>query len=154
MRQSLSLEARASETSERSARGPAGAVLLAIALTVVFATAVVLDHVSVQSLRDHATVLYRPHAEAPSTGLLYGVLYTVAGVAALLWLAALRATRARRGFAVATILVAVTINACLATALLVSTEYGIRVFPPVWGALAALPSAAGLMAVALQVPRR
>jgi hypothetical protein len=130
------------------------AVLLAIALTLVFAGTTAFDQVGARSLSDHAAALYLPHAKEPRAGLLYGLLYTVAGVGALLWLAALRSTRARKGFAVSTILVVVAINTCLAVALLVSTEYGARVFPPVWGVLAALPSAAGLVAVALQIRRR
>jgi hypothetical protein len=154
MRQSLSNQFGTTDGAGRAPRGASGAVLLAIALTMVFAATAAIDQVSARSLSDHATALYALHAKAPRAELLYGLLYTVAGVAALLWLAALRSTRARSGFAALTILLAVTINSCLAGALLVSTEYGTRVFPPVWGVLAALPSAAGLMAVALQVRRR
>jgi len=42
----------------------------------------------------------------------------------------------------------------LALLLLVSTEYGAQIFPPLWGILAVLPPAAGILAVVLLFRRR
>ena len=47
-----------------------------------------------------------------------------------------------------------TITAALALLLLVSTEYGAQIFPPLSGILAVLPPAAGILAVVLLFRRR
>ena len=47
-----------------------------------------------------------------------------------------------------------TITAALALLLLVSTEYGAQIFPPLWGILAILPAAAGALGVVLLRRRR
>jgi hypothetical protein len=46
------------------------------------------------------------------------------------------------------------ITAALAVLLLASTEYGAQIFPPVWGILALLPPAAGVVASVLLLRRR
>jgi hypothetical protein len=45
--------------------------------------------------------------------------------------------------------VVIAITAALSVFLLVSTEYGAPIFPPLWGILASLPPAAGVLAVVL-----
>ncbi|SDR88945.1 hypothetical protein [Actinopolymorpha singaporensis] len=97
---------------------------------------------------------YHCSRAAAGAVLTYGLIYyTVAILDALLWLATLRATRARgvRGPVTAWIVVAVT--ATLALTLLGASEYGTAIFPPLWGILAALPAVAGIIAV-LRMRRR
>ena len=47
-----------------------------------------------------------------------------------------------------------TVTGALALLLLVSSEYGAQIFPPLWGILAILPAAAGAFAVVLLRRRR
>ncbi|MGW0231544.1 hypothetical protein ACWDWO_24825 [Actinopolymorpha singaporensis] len=96
---------------------------------------------------------YHCSRASAGAGLTYGLIYTVAILDAVLWLATLRATRARgvRGPVTAWIVVAVT--ATLALTLLGASEYGTAIFPPLWGILAALPAVAGIIAV-LRMRRR
>lgn len=123
------------------------AVLAAIALSAVLAAVAIADQVAVHSLSDHASAMYAPYGKDPSPGLLYGLIYTVAGLGALLWLTVLRSTRARRRLVpVATTVVVTAITASLALTLLVITEYGSQIFPPLWAILAALPPAVGIVA--------
>jgi hypothetical protein len=114
------------------------------ALPVVFSAALavvaLVDQVGGQSLAEHATALYEPHGKELAPGLLYGLLYTVAVVGAVLWLLV---ARRRAALAIAVI----TINAGLALLLLTATEYGGQIFPPMWGALALLPPVAGVVAL-------
>jgi hypothetical protein len=67
----------------------------------------------------------------------------VAAVGALLWLLVTRAVRARRRSARVLAVVMTVITAALALLLLVSSEYGSPVFPPLCGTLAFLPPVAG-----------
>jgi hypothetical protein len=112
-----------------------------------------VDQTSVHSLSDHATAMYAQHGKEPSHGLLYGLIYTVAGLEALLWLGVLKSVRPGGRLAPVATLVAVAISALLALTLLLTTEYGKEVFPPVWGVLAGLPAAAGAIASALLLRR-
>jgi hypothetical protein len=125
-----------------------------VVLSVVLAAAAVVDQIGGQSLTDHATALYAPYGTRPDPNLLYGLVYTVALVGALLWLLVFRAVRSRRRSAPVLAVVVVTITAALAVLLLVSTEYGGQIFPPVWGILALLPPAAGVCTAALLVRHR
>src|ERR1044072_8604869 len=139
MRQSL---------SERRS-GPARAVLAAIALSVVLVVAALIDQVGGRSLAAHATDMYAPYGKQPSSGLLYGLLYTVAVVGALLWSVVLRpARRAGRSAPVLAVVLTV-VRAGLAVLLLAAAEYGAAIFPPLWGLLALLPRVAGVVAAGL-----
>lgn len=135
MRQSL---------SERPA--PARAVTAAIALPVVLVVAALIDQAGGRSLANHAIAMYAPYGKAPSSGLLYGLLYTVAVVGALLWLVVLRPARNGRRSAPVLAVVMVVITAALALLLLTSAEYGSAIFPPLWGILALLSPVAGVVA--------
>lgn len=66
----------------------------------------------------------------------------------------IRAVRSRRRSAPVLAAAVTTITAGLALLLLVSTEYGAQIFPPLWGILAILPAAAGALAVVLLRRRR
>jgi hypothetical protein len=122
---------------------------LAAALSVVLAAAAMVDQLGVHSLTDHATAMYAPYGKQPDPGLLYGLVYAVAVVGALLWLPVIRVVRSRSRLAPVLAVVVITVTAALAMLLLGSTEYGAQVFPPLWGVLAILPPAAGVLAVVL-----
>jgi hypothetical protein len=100
-------------------------------------------------LIDHAITAYASYDKQPSAGLLYGLVYTVAVVDALLWLLVMGVARANRRIAAILGVFVVLLTAGLAALLLASSEYGVRIFPPLWGTLALLPAAAGVVAVAL-----
>ena len=88
---------------------------------------------------DHAAAMYAPYGKRPDPNLLYGLVYTVAAVGALLWLLVIRAVRSRRRSAPVLAVAVTTITAALALLLLASTEYGAQIFPPLWGILAFRP---------------
>ncbi len=154
MRQSLS-ESSTRRTGEapRNTRAAAGAVKAAVALSILLAIVALIDQLGVHSLSDHAQAMYAPYGKDPGAGLLYGLLYTVAVVDALLWLAALRATRSRGARGPVTTWIVVAVTAALALMLFTVSEYGSAIFPPLWGILAALPAVAGVIA-ALRMRRR
>jgi hypothetical protein len=118
-------------------------VYLAVALSAVLVIAAIIDQTGSRSLADHVTTMYAPYGKRPDPNLLYGLVYTVAVVGALLWLPVIRAVRSRRRSAPVLAAVVTTITAALALLLLASTEYGAQIFPPLWGILAFLPPAAG-----------
>jgi hypothetical protein len=124
-------------------------VLLAIALSAALAVAAIVDQAGGRSLADHVTAMYAPYGQQPDPGLLYGLVYAVAAVGALLWLLVVRAVRSHRRSAPVLAVVMTAITAALALLLLVASEYGSRIFPPLWGILAFLPAAAGALAVVL-----
>jgi hypothetical protein len=147
MRQSLSDPRRVS--AEPSTRSAAGAVMSAVVLSAVLLVAAIIDQIGGHSLSDHATALYAPYGQRPDPNLVYGLVYTVAAAGVVLWLLVLRAARSRRRSAPVLAVVVIAITAALAMLLLFSTEYGGRIFPPLWGILASLPPAAGIVAVVL-----
>jgi heme/copper-type cytochrome/quinol oxidase subunit 4 len=158
MRQSLSnsVEARPRPpATTRDRRGAARAATAAAVLSAVLPLAALVDQVGMRSLADHAAALDAPSGTRPDPGLLYGLVYSVAVVEVSLWLLATRAVRSRRPSATVLAVAATTITVSLAVLLLVSREYGVQVFPPLWGVLAVLPAAAGSIAAALLLrPRR
>jgi hypothetical protein len=155
MRQSLSenrsiyLSSWSPSAATRNWRAAGRAVLLAIALSAVLAVVAIVDQASGRSLADHVTAMYAPFGKRPDPGLLYGLVYAVAAVGALLWLLVVRAVRSHRRSAPVLAVVMTVITAGLALLLLVASEYGSRIFPPLWGILAFLPAAAGALAVVL-----
>jgi hypothetical protein len=124
-----------------------------VVLSIVLAAAAIADQAGSRSLIDHATTAYAPYGKQPSAGLLYGIVYSVAVVDALLWLLVTGLARAHRRLAAAVGVLVVLVSAGLAALLLASSEYGFRIFPPVWGTLALLPAAAGVLAVVLLLRR-
>jgi hypothetical protein len=70
-------------------------------------------------------------------------------VGALLWLPVARAVRSRRRPAMVLTVVVTTVTAALALLLLGTQGYSAQIFPPLWGTLALLPTAAGAFTVAL-----
>jgi hypothetical protein len=138
MRQSLSDSGTAARTTT-----------LAVALSAVLAAATAVDHAGAHSLIDHATALYAPSGTPPDPALLYGLVYAVAAVEALLWLAVLHAVRSSSRWTTSLTVAVVAITAALGALLLTASEYGQRIFPPLWGVLALLPAVAGFVSVVL-----
>jgi hypothetical protein len=124
-------------------------VLLAIALSAVLVAVAIIDQTGGRSLAEHASAMYAPYGKRPDPSLLYGLVYTVAAVGVLLWLLVLRVVQSRGRSAPILAVVVTTVTAALALLLLVSSEYGTQIFPPLWGILAILPAAAGILAAVL-----
>jgi cytochrome bd-type quinol oxidase subunit 2 len=153
MRQSLS-ETRSTyhrppEPATRNWRAAARAAKLAVALPAVLVVAAIIDQAGGRSLADHAAALYAPYGKEPDPNLLYGLLYAVAAVGALLWLLVIRSVRSRRRSAPVLAVVMTVITAGLGLLLLGASEYGSQLFPPLWGVLALLPAAAGAVTAVL-----
>ena len=153
MRQSLS-ENRSTythppEPTTRNWPAAARAVLLAIVLSAVLVVVAIIDQTGGRSLADHVTTMYAPYGKRPDPSLLYGLVYAVAAIGALLWLLVLRVVQSRGRSAPILTVVVTTVTAALALLLLVSSEYGAQIFPPLWGILAVLPPAAGILAAVL-----
>lgn len=127
---------------------------LAVALSAILLVVAIIDQITTRSLADHATAMYAPYGKRPDLNLLYGLVYTVAAVDAVLWLLVNRAVRACSRSAPALAVVVTTITAALALLLLVLTEYGTQIFLPLWGILALLPPAAGTFSAVLLFRRR
>jgi hypothetical protein len=103
---------------------------------------------------EHATTAYAQHGKHASEGALYGLLYGVAVLDALLWLLVAGLARSHRLVAAGLGVLAVLLTASLGVLLLVSQEYGVHPFTPLWGVLGLLPAAAGAVAVGLLFRRR
>jgi hypothetical protein len=130
-------------------QSPSHSVAVAVGLSLVLVVVAVVDQVGGRGLAEHAAAIYAPAGTKPAPGLLYGLVYTVAVVDLVLWFLVFRVVRAQRRWASGLAVVVTVITAVLAVTLLVSSEYGARIFPPLWGVLAALPAVAGVVAVVL-----
>jgi hypothetical protein len=153
MRQSLSEKPGSPAAATGGRRSGGYAVAAAMALSIVLAAAAIADQVGGRTLVDHAAAVYASSGEQPSAGLLYGLVYSVAAIDTLLWLPALRAARSHRRSAPVLAVTGIVVSAGLAVLLLVSSEYGERIFPPLWGVLAILPAVAGVVAIAFLLRR-
>ena len=149
MRQSLSEDPAAPTVATAGRRSAGYAVLVAVALSVLLAAAAIVDQAGGHTLSDHANAVYASTGKQPSASLLYGLVYAVAAVNALLWLFVLRVARSRRRSAAVLAVIVAAVTAGLAVVLLVSSEYDARIFPPLWGVLAILPAVPGILATAL-----
>jgi hypothetical protein len=153
MRQSLSENSityiHPPERATRNWRAASRAVLLAIVLSAVLVVVAIIDQAGGRSLADHAAAIYAPYGKRPDPSLLYGLVYAVAAIGAVLWLLVLRVAQSRGRSAPILTVVVTTVTAALALLLLASSEYGAQIFPPLWGVLAILPAAAGILAAVL-----
>ncbi|HEY7102272.1 MAG TPA: hypothetical protein VH573_11595 [Mycobacteriales bacterium] len=138
----------------RGRHGAAGAAMSSVLLSAVLLVAAVVDQAGGQSLVDHAAAVYAPHGKDADPNLLYGLVYTVAVVDAVLSLLVFRAARARWRSASVLAVTTVVATGALAALLLATTEYGAQIFPAVWGVLALLPPAAGVVTSTLLLRRR
>lgn len=146
MRQSLSEKSGIPRAAPGGRRSTGYAVAAAMALSVVLAAAAIVDQSGGRTLVDHAAAVYASSGKRPSAGLLYGLVYSVAVIDVLLWLLVLRAARSHRRSAPVLTVTGIVVSAGLAALLLASSEYGERIFPPLWGVLAILPAVAGVVA--------
>jgi hypothetical protein len=128
-------------------------VTTALVLSAVLAIAALVDQVGTRGLAEHAVARYASYGIHPDPTVLYGAVYAVAVVDAVLWLLVLRAVRSGRRSALVLAGVVTTTTAAVAALVVDATEYGQPIFPPLWGVLAALPPAAGVAAVALLLRR-
>ncbi|GAA1588687.1 hypothetical protein GCM10009804_50990 [Kribbella hippodromi] len=129
--------------------------LIAAVLSLTLAAAAIADQSGSQSLYKHATAIYAPYGKTITSATIYGLMYGVAIFNTLLWLLVLALARTPRLIATTTAALAVALTATTALTLLLVTEYGAHPFPPLWGILALLPTAAGAYAVAkLARPRQ
>ncbi|GIG68903.1 hypothetical protein [Phytomonospora endophytica] len=126
----------------------------AIVLSAVLAGAAIVDQASIHGLRDHSEAMYEPYGVPANPGALYGILYTVAVVGALLWIPAILGARKGKRWAAVMSVIAVVITAGLALTVFATAEYGEAVYPPVWGVLALLPALAGVLGAVPLLRRR
>jgi hypothetical protein len=152
MRQSLSDQTSTRASSPGSAATVA--VALALALAVLLAGAGLVDQLGGRTLMDHADEMYGRHGKQTSAGLMYGLLYTIAAVGAVLWLLVMRSVRTGSRWAAAYAAAVVVLGAGMAAAVLGAREYGEQIFPTLWGILALLSPAAGAIAVVQLLRRR
>ncbi|NIK57228.1 hypothetical protein [Kribbella shirazensis] len=142
MRQSLS------ETQTPRTVGGRRTAWLAVALSLVLAVVAIVDQSGSRSLFDHTASVYAPYSKDVESGTVYGLVYGVAVLNALLWLLVVALARTPRPVAVGVAGVAILLTVALALVLLFVTEYGVHPFPPLWGLLALLPAVAGALALA------
>ena len=128
--------------------------LIAVGLSVLLAVIAIVDQAGSRSLLDHATSAYASHGKQASAGALYGLLYGVAVLDVLLWLAVAGLARSHRLVAAVLGVVATLITASLGLTLLLVSEYGVHPYTTLWGVLALLPAAAGAVATALLFRRK
>lgn len=131
-----------------------GTALAAAATSVLLGVVALIDRLNSQSLADHARAVYLPYGEDPGPNVLAGCVGAVAVTGIVLWLLVVHGVRAGRWWAVWLAAASVAITATLAVTLLAVTEYGERIFPPVWGGLALLAPLAGVGTVVSLVRRR
>jgi hypothetical protein len=128
--------------------------LIAVGLSVLLAVIAIVDQAGSRSLFDHATSAYASHGKEASEGALYGLLYGVAVLDVLLWLAVAGLARSHRLVAAVLGVVVTLLTASLGLTLMLASEYGVHPYTPLWGVLALLPAAAGAVATVLLFRRR
>lgn len=131
-----------------------GALGVAAALAAVPAIAALIDQGTVRALRDHSLSMYGANGIEIDPGLLYAVVYSVAGVLFVLWLVAWLTAWIGRRAALSVAIIMVLLNATATLTMLFATEYGELVFPPIWGILVGLPVLPGVLAVVLGIRSR
>jgi hypothetical protein len=114
----------------------------------VLAVVAIVDQAGGQSLFNHAVSVYAPYNKQVESGTVYGLIYGVAVINALIWLLVVGIARTPRPVAVGVASVSILVTLALALVLLFVTEYGVHPFPPLWGVLALLPALAGVLALA------
>ncbi|GAA1588505.1 hypothetical protein [Kribbella karoonensis] len=128
--------------------------LIAVGLSVLVAVIAIVDQTGSRSLFEHASGGYAAYGKHASEGALYGALYGVAVVNALLWLLVAGLARSHRLIAAGVGVLVVLLTASLGITLLAASEYGVHPYPPLWGLLALLPAVAGAIATGLLFRRR
>lgn len=136
-----------SKVKLRDRRGAVTAMGIGLLLTVIALIALIIDQVRGQTLARHVQTLYAPHDLNPDPNVLFGYLYVVGVIGILLWLATIWGIiQHKRGARVVATTVFV-LGSSVALFNIFVSEYGMQIFPTLWGVLGLLPSVAGLLAV-------
>lgn len=122
------------------------ALQAAAALALLLAVAALIDQLSGRTLAAHTVAMYRGHGVEVDPNLPYVMTYLAAGVLVVLWGAAIGIARLGRLWGLGATVSVTAVNGAVALTLALVTEYGERVFPPLWGVIAALPAIAGVVA--------
>ncbi|OAP25476.1 hypothetical protein A4R44_03860 [Amycolatopsis sp. M39] len=147
MRQSLSEQLGGEGTRKRRVRRlPAAVLWTGTAASVLALFATIIDQAGNQSLYGYTEAAYASHGVRPDPGLVYAILYAVAVTVIVLWGLMFLSSRARGWWAPVLSAVPAVVTATIALLLLTATEYGERVFSPVWGILVLLPAVLGVIA--------
>lgn len=135
---------------------PAGRWLLGVATALAALPALVAfaDQVTGRRLEAHANAIYEGHGVDVEPEILYVLVYLAAGLLVVLWGAAAVVARFGRRRAAVTAAAMTVVTVAIALTMVLVTEYGERVLPPVWGVLAALPAVAGAVATVRLARRR
>ena len=128
--------------------------LVAVGLSVLIAAVAIVDQLGSRSLIEHAATGYAAYGKHVSAGALYGMLYGVAVLDAVLWLLVAGLARSHRLIAAGLGVGVVLLTAALGITLLAASEYGAHPYPALWGLLALLPAVAGAVATGLLFRRR
>ncbi|HWD79723.1 MAG TPA: hypothetical protein VG497_12600 [Kribbella sp.] len=128
--------------------------LVAVGLSILIAAVGIVDQLGRRSLIEHAASEYAAYGKHVSAGALYGTLYGVAVLNALLWLLVAGLARSHHLIAAGVGVIAVLLTAALGITLPSVSEYGVHPFPVLWGLLALLPAVAGAVATGLLFRRR
>lgn len=131
----------------RDRRGAVTTMGIGLLLTVIALIALIIDQVNGDTLARHVEALYAPHDLDPDPNVLFGYLYVVGVIGILLWLATIWGIiqRKRGARVVATIVFVLGTSVALFNVFV--SEYGMQIFPTLWGVVGLLPSVAGLVAV-------
>lgn len=134
---------------ETKGRGALTALEIGLLLTVTAVIALIIDQTTVHRLAAHVEDLYAPHDLHPDPNVLFGYLYASGVIGIVLWLTTIWGVKhRRRGVTVGATTVFV-VGGSLAIFNVFVSEYGGRIFPPLWSIVGLLPSVAGLAAVIL-----
>lgn len=150
MRQSLSNHSEAAALrASGGARAALILVLIALIASALMFAITVIDQTGTQGLYGFTDAAYAAHGVVPDPSLVYGILYGVAIAITLIWAAMLLGLKLRGWWPAALSAVATLITGILAILLLTATEYDERVFSPVWGLIAVVPTILGVVATVL-----
>ena len=125
----------------------------AVALSLAVGVAAAVDQAGGGELAAYTRDMYAAYGKEASPGLLYGLLYTVAVLGALLWLPTALAAWAGKRWTPVPAVVALLVTGGLAATVLAAAEYGQALFPPMWGWLSLLGPVAGLAGLVLFLVR-
>lgn len=125
--------------------GVGRAAVLPLMLAFVLLIVGVADQQTVQTLESYSAAMYRAYGVVTEPGSIYTLVYVIAGFLIAFWTVAGLAVRMNRRWSFGLLIAAIVVNALLALGMLFATEYSEPVFPPLWGLLAALPAAAGII---------
>ena len=132
---------------QRDRRGAVTAMGIGLLITVIVSIALIIDQLNGQTLVRHVQVLYAPHDLNPDPNILFGYLYVVGVIGILLWLATIWGIIQRKRGARVVATIVFVLGSSVALFNVFVSEYGMQIFPTLWGVLGLLPSVAGLVAV-------